>query len=458
MRICFIANLYPPLARGGAGRVVSEEVHALKCEGHEVSVITAEDVRDDGSIEPRMTVEDGVRVYRFFPMNLYFYGELSKHGMLSRMAWSLWDLVNPHAASVVRKILEDEHPDVVHTHNLKGIGFSVPRVIRALGIRHIHTLHDVQLAVPSGQLMLGDEERIRSRAYRFYTKVMRWRMGSPDVVISPSSYLMKFHTARDFFPSSEKVLLPNPAPVVEPPSHSKSKEMRFLFLGQLEPHKGIIWLMEVMKKFFVKHPMSRLDIVGDGSAKEEALMLAGQERRFAFFGRLLPEQFPSIFKDTDYVIVPSLCHENAPTVIGEAFAYGVPVIVADIGGASEAVRDGKNGFVFRPGDTKSILETLEKAPSGKRWRAMSHEARRASELRSSTAHATHLYRIYAERAVALPYHGPVIPIRYESQSEASEDVLKVIARHARKSREEGKKAAKKAPKRAAKRKRVKVPA
>lgn len=457
MRICFIANLYPPLARGGAGRVVSEEVHALKREGHEVSVITAEDVREDGSVEPRMTVEDGVRVYRFFPLNLYFYGELGRHGMLSRMAWNFWDLINPHAASVVRRILEDEKPDVVHTHNLKGIGFSIPGVLRRLGIRHVHTLHDVQLVEPSGQLMLGSEERVDDAKHRFYMRVMRWRMGSPDVVISPSNYLMRFHMDRGFFPASEPVLLANPSPADAVPSHSKSKETRFLFLGQLEPHKGILWLMEVVKKFFVKRPMARLDIVGDGASKDDALAMAASERRFAFFGRLRPEQFPKIFRDTDYVVVPSLCHENAPTVIGEAFAYGVPVIVADIGGAAESVRDGHNGYVFRPGDMKSLLETLERAASNRKWSLMSDAARRTAELRDAVSHAKHLYGVYADRDVTLPYHGPVVPVRYETHETVPEHVMKSIERYARRTREEGEAKTKKAPKRAAKRK-AKTPA
>ena len=45
----------------------------------------------------------------------------------------------------------------------------------------------------------------------------------------------------------------------------------------------------------------------------------------------------------------------------ENLAVGTPVIVADIGGAAEPIRDGVNGFVFEPGNTQALLETLERA-------------------------------------------------------------------------------------------------
>ena len=42
-----------------------------------------------------------------------------------------------------------------------------------------------------------------------------------------------------------------------------------------------------------------------------------------------------------YIIVPSEWYENNPMTVLEAFAYGRPVIGADIGGIPEIVIDGK---------------------------------------------------------------------------------------------------------------------
>lgn len=418
MRICLISNLYPPFARGGAERVVETEARALKALGHDVSVITAEPVREDGSVEPRMTDEGGVRVWRFHPLNLFFYGEIGDHSAPARLLWHAWDARNPHAAKCVASILKEERPDVVHTHNLKGIGFSVPRVIRSLGIRHVHTLHDVQLAVPSGLLLKGKERGfgVDDPVSKLFARSARRAFGSPDVVVSPSKFLLDFYRLRGFFPSSQAVFLPNPAPRAAPAPHMPSVETRFLFLGQVEKHKGILLLIEAFRRLAKDRPKIRLDVVGAGAASEEAARAAGKDLRIAFFGKKSPAKFAEMFSKADYTVVPSLCYENAPTVIVESFAFGVPVIAADIGGAAELVRHGENGLVFEAGGVAPLVAAMKRACDEKgAWPGRSKAARRSAELLTEDRHAERLVAIYEEKDPALAHQGPVVPIKYQAK-------------------------------------------
>lgn len=415
MRICLISNLYPPHARGGAERVVETEARALAALGHDVCIVTAEPVRADGSIEPRVTVEDGMRVWRFHPVNLFFYGDIGRHGAPARLLWHAWDTVNPHAARQVEGILRKERPDVVHTHNLKGIGFSVPRLLRKLRLRHVHTLHDVQLAVPSGLLMKGREEGFGSTdpLSRLFAAAARRAFGSPDVVISPSRFLLEFYRRRGFFPSSQAVLLPNPAPRAAPSPHAPAVETRFLFLGQVERHKGILLLIEAFRRLAKERPKVRLDVVGTGAALDEATALAAQDVRIAFYGRKAPAQFAAMFSKADYAVVPSLCYENAPTVIVESFAHGTPAIAADIGGAAELVRDGDNGLVVEAGNLDALVAALRRACDEKgSWPARSRAALRSASLLTEGRHAERLAAIYDGTDHALEHAGPVVPIRY----------------------------------------------
>lgn len=415
MRICFITNLYPPHGRGGAERVVEEEAKALAALGHDVCVITAAPLPDDGDPQPRLTVEDGVRVYRFYPINLFFYGEIGRHSAPARLIWHLWDLWNGHAAKTVEKILRAERSEVVHTHNLKGIGLTIPRVIRRLKIRHVHTLHDVQLAVLSGLIIKGHERGFGTTdpITRLFARAARHAFGSPDVVLSPSKFLLRFYQERGFFPSSAPVLLPNLAARVMPAAHATSIETRFLFLGQIERHKGILHMIEAFRRLVKDRPKARLDIVGAGSALEEAVRAAGKDVRIVFYGKRGPAQFTEMFSKTDYTIVPSLCYENAPTVIVESFAYGVPVIVADIGGAGELVRPEKNGFTFEAGNVAALVSVMKRACDEKgAWPERSKEARRSAELLTADRHAARLIALYAGSDPALPHKGPIMPIRY----------------------------------------------
>jgi GT2 family glycosyltransferase len=60
----------------------------------------------------------------------------------------------------------------------------------------------------------------------------------------------------------------------------------------------------------------------------------------------------------DVLVVPSIWPENSPLVIREAFLAGIPVVASAIGGIPEAVTDGRNGLLFRPGDVEELHRVL----------------------------------------------------------------------------------------------------
>jgi len=353
MKICVISNLYEPYERGGAERVARLMANELAAVGHDVVVITTRP-------EVGLAVEqkDKVKIYRFRPLNLFCYPDLVKHGAITRIVWHILDTFNCHSALCVKKILRQERPDLVVTHNLKGIGYLLPLVIHRLKTKHIHVLHDVQLAVPSGLIIKGkeDDHLVGGLAARIYARVCRALFRSPDVVVSPSNWLMKFYEARGFFAGSLKKTMPNPVPVSEQPVVVKSqKQNRYLFVGQIEKHKGVEWLID----FWRTNKMTgELLVVGDGSFCPVNVPL-----NVKLLGKQSGDMLNTFFAQSDFFIVPSLCYENSPTVIPLAYANATSVIVANIGGAGELVEQNKTGFLFDVGDADSLRGALEKANS-----------------------------------------------------------------------------------------------
>jgi glycosyltransferase involved in cell wall biosynthesis len=59
-----------------------------------------------------------------------------------------------------------------------------------------------------------------------------------------------------------------------------------------------------------------------------------------------------IFSSTDYLLLPTIA-DFTPNIIGEANAYGIPVLSTDITGISEMIRHGFNGFLL-PMDSRAI--------------------------------------------------------------------------------------------------------
>ncbi|MBD3311483.1 MAG: glycosyltransferase [Candidatus Magasanikbacteria bacterium] len=360
MKICIINNLYPPYARGGAEQVVAKTVNGLLKKDHEVVVITTSPA--GGSyceMDTRLTT------YRFRPKNLFFYTEAHNYHWFKRLIWHVIDIFHFGSAGYIKKILIKENPDVVHTHNFMGLGFLTPWIIRRLNLRHFHTVHDVQLVEPSGIILKEkqDDWRYTGIHVKIYSWLMKVLLGSPDVVISPSQFLLDFYHKRGFFPNSKRVMLRNPITFEQ---HAKiqgykdSEILNFLYLGQIEEHKGVPFLVDTFLEFKKENfvPVN-LHVVGDGSKLKDIKKIPANSSDIKIYGRIARENLPEIFKKMDVMIVPSLCYENSPTVIFESFSFGIPVLASDIEGIAELIQAGENGWTFKAGDKDSLKERIE---------------------------------------------------------------------------------------------------
>ena len=68
----------------------------------------------------------------------------------------------------------------------------------------------------------------------------------------------------------------------------------------------------------------------------------------------------SAYKSADVFALASI-HEPFGIVVLEAWAAGVPVIAANVGGLGRLVRDGESGFLFNPHDPKQMAEAYANA-------------------------------------------------------------------------------------------------
>lgn len=59
-------------------------------------------------------------------------------------------------------------------------------------------------------------------------------------------------------------------------------------------------------------------------------------------------------------VFPTLYREGTPRCVLEALAMSLPVITTDMPGCREAVKNGDNGFLVKPGDANSLVEAMEK--------------------------------------------------------------------------------------------------
>lgn len=361
MKIVVINNIYAPYDRGGAEQVVKKTIQDLLKQDHNVVLITGTPDKEE------VITDNNLIIYRIRPNNIYFYTSGHKHSAIIRLTWHVVNMFNFSASNKIKKILTQQNPDIVHTHNLMGLSFLIPNIIRSKQIFHVHTNHDVQLVEPSGMIIKQKENSWRYNGIftKFYTNLTKKLFGSPDVVISPSQFLNNFYDSRGFFKDSKKVVVRNPIPFTKTQDDciatmlskdERSVNTKLLYVGQIENHKGIETLVCAFMN--VKNINLQLDILGSGSELEKLKKLAHNDNRIMFHGRASRQKVADFFKKSDVTVVPSLCYENSPTVIFESFFFGVPVLASKMEGIAELIEEGKNGITFEAGNIQELAQKI----------------------------------------------------------------------------------------------------
>ena len=334
MRIGLVNNLYKPYQKGGAERIVELLNNELTELGHTVFII---------STRPKtIKTNEEVNTY-YLPSS---YSELSHLSFIQRLVWQIINLFNIKKYQQITKILKTEKPDLVITNNLMGLGLLTQLAIKNKGIKHIHVLHDIQLLHPSGLMYFGHEELINSLFAKTYQKIVKL-LFKKLIVISPSNWLLKLHQSHKLFEDSKTKVIANP--FIQNKNIIKNNDSKdFIFIGQLEEHKGIDLFVKAATRFTDYNFL----IVGSGSLKiEETINLK-------ILGQKNSDEVSRLLSDSLAAIIPSRCYENSPTVIYEAAAVNTPVIAANLGGIPELIEK-FGGLLFEPDNLDSLIMTIE---------------------------------------------------------------------------------------------------
>jgi glycosyltransferase involved in cell wall biosynthesis len=104
-----------------------------------------------------------------------------------------------------------------------------------------------------------------------------------------------------------------------------------------------------------------------------------------------------LYLKCDVFLLTSL-EESSPISIVEAMAVGKPVVSTDVGGVSEIVEDGRNGFLADIGDYRKLAESIIKIVNDRNMRAKFGAASSEIAMRdwSSQAVAAKTYKMYQE--------------------------------------------------------------
>lgn len=149
-----------------------------------------------------------------------------------------------------------------------------------------------------------------------------------------------------------------------------------------EPKNGLEHLIRAIP-LVVKEKRDVVFVIGgDGSLREYHEELATRlnvRGNVVFTGWLPHDTVPLFYAMSDVVVVPSI-QEAFGLAVTEAMACGKPVIGSNVGGITDQIDDGYNGFKVQPGDpqiiAQKVLWLLEHANEARR---MGSNGRRIAE-------------------------------------------------------------------------------
>ncbi len=304
--------------------------------------------------------------------------------------------------------------DIGHVHNwFPLISPSVYAAHHRFGIPVVQTLHNYRLGCASGTFWRNQEvctdcldgRRMRAIARGCYRSSRLQTMGwyhavahgwrskvfrdQVDAYLAPSHAIRGLHIHMGI---SGHLIHHLPNAVDDPGASSwPIGQATAVFVGRLEPEKGVKDLVEVCDKKRIP-----LTVIGEGSLGESLRRQFGLSRYIRFLGQLPKGRVQHYIGQASVAVVPSLWMEPFGLGVIEAMAKGRPVVVTDVGGPSEIVQDGVQGIQVPAGDKAKLGEAIRTlVDDSERCRTMGRAARmRYLKHYTPEQHLTGLMRVF----------------------------------------------------------------
>jgi len=146
------------------------------------------------------------------------------------------------------------------------------------------------------------------------------------------------------FNASSFAGLPKPAPV------DRKKPVRFLFLGLVNPRKGIHHILEAIDQL----PASEAELTIVGDMKVPPQIFAKYADRIVYKPTVPRAEVPAIMAAHDVLLLPTY-HEGAGIVLYEALAAGMGIIQSD---RAALVATDQTGITLPQIDTETLLAAM----------------------------------------------------------------------------------------------------
>lgn len=381
LKINILLVNYRYFISGGPERYMFGLIRLLESKGHKVvpfSINYARNIPTEYSkyFLPPPIDEDSVyfKDYRFSPTKVL--------KLLSRVFYSF------EARQKIRKIIKEEKIDIAYIlHHINTMSPSIIDGCKDMKIPVVLRVSDFYLLCP-GYLFLRNRE-VCEKCLKGYYQALKWRCNQRsfgvtfvrvlsmylhkilgiyekvDAFITPSRFL-RAKMIDAGFDGSKIYHLPTPVEIEDkiPTEPTEKNSDYVLYFGRISKEKGVEYLIKAFEtlRFRPEAMKLKLKIVGNSNDCEDIKLKRYVEEKklsnIEFLGFKKAQELNYLIKNSLFVVVPSICYENMPITVLEAFAHGKPVVGSQIGSIPEIVKDGVNGLLFEPKNTENLVEKI----------------------------------------------------------------------------------------------------
>lgn len=346
MKILHVTGHYTP--QGGVEQYILSVARLLAAHGYGNAVLYTE--------QSRLTIRDG--------------------------AWPAYYVrTDQTIAAQVQQILASEQPDVAYIHHVAS-----PELVETLAERipAVAYVHGFTAVCPGLGKYFRRGDTVCRRSFGWgcapmhylrrcsdarrpstLARLMRTTTALRSALLHASRFLvgaryMADLLAQNGFPAGKIAVLPphflpdDLSLAYTPPGEPHS----ILYAGRLEIEKGVPYLLRALARL---PGHVQMEVAGDGTQRSRYEALThqlGLTRRVSFLGWLDEEEMGQALRRCAILVMPSIFPEPFGKSGIDAMVHGRPVVAFDMGGISDWLHDGVDGFLVPAKDVQVLAERI----------------------------------------------------------------------------------------------------
>jgi glycosyltransferase involved in cell wall biosynthesis len=268
---------------------------------------------------------------------------------------------------ILINIVKSEQFDIIQAHNLSLSAQAAQKISKKTNKPFILELHVI--------IQDYSSKGIKGVLNTIYTNEMAKKLKSCNHIIVLTKSLKEW-VLRNYNLEVDKItVVPNGADINKfaPKEEYKKKAEELnedlnlsdnivMYAGFMDRINGMSDFAKVIHSIITEKPDTNFVFIGHGPEEDKIIALAKKYPQVKFLPMVHYDEMPLYYQMCDVFVIPRPSTISAETVtplkLLEVMAMEKPVLGSDVGGITEVIKHGENGYLFEKGNMESFKKTL----------------------------------------------------------------------------------------------------